>query len=60
MDADDLEPRRVKPKPRDLDALGVTELEAYLAELGEEAERVRQKIAAKKAYLAGVAGLFKT
>jgi uncharacterized small protein (DUF1192 family) len=60
MDLEDLEPRKGKPKPRDLDALGVEELEAYLTELGAEAERVRQKIAAKKAYLSGVAGLFKT
>lgn len=59
MDLDDLDPRQGKPKPRDLDALGVEELEAYLTRLGEEAERVRQKIAAKKAYLSGVAGLFK-
>lgn len=60
MDLEDLEPRKGKPKPRDLDALGVEELEAYLADLGAEAERVKQKIAAKKAYLSGVAGLFKT
>ncbi len=60
MDIEDLEPRKAKPKPRDLDVLGVEELEAYLAELGAEAERVRQKIAAKKAYLSGVAGLFKS
>ena len=28
--------------------------------VGAEADRVKQKIAAKKAYLSGVAGLFKT
>ena len=60
MDIDDLEPRKVKPKPRDLDALGIAELEDYLSQLLGEAERVRQKIAAKKAYLGGAAGLFKT
>lgn len=59
MDLEDLEPRKGKAKPRDLETLGVDELEAYLAALGAEAERVRQKIAAKKAYLAGAAGLFK-
>lgn len=59
MDLEDLEPRKQKPKPKDLEAMGVDELEAYLAELEAEAERVRQKIAAKKAYLSGAEGLFK-
>ncbi len=60
MEIEDLEPRKAKPKLRDLDVLGVAELEAYLDELTTEAERVRQKIAAKKAYLGGVANLFKS
>jgi len=60
MEIEDLEPRKAKPKPRDLDALGVAELEDYLSDLLGEVERVKQKIAAKKAYLGGVAGLFKT
>ncbi len=59
MDLDDLEPRKQKPKPRDLEAMGVDELEAYLAELEQEADRVREKIAAKKAYLSGAESLFK-
>lgn len=59
MDLDDLEPRKQQPKAKDLEAMGVDELEAYLAELEEEAERVRAKIAAKKAYLSGAEGLFK-
>jgi uncharacterized small protein (DUF1192 family) len=59
MDLEDLEPRKQQPKPKDLEALGVDELEAYLAELEEEAERVRAKIAAKKAYLSGAEDLFK-
>ncbi len=59
MDLDDLEPRKQKPKPRDLEAMGVDELEAYLAELEQEADRVREKIAAKKAYLSGADSLFK-
>ena len=60
MDLEDLEPRKAKPKPKDLDAMGVDELEAYLAELRAEIERVEQKMAAKKAYKEGVAGLFKS
>lgn len=60
MDIEDLEPRKAKPKPKDLDLMGVEELEEYLAELKEEAERVEAKIAAKKAYKAGAEGLFKS
>ena len=59
MDLDDLEPRKQKPKPKDLEAMGVDELEAYLGELEQEANRVREKIAAKKAYLSGADALFK-
>ncbi len=60
MEPEDLEPRKQKPKPKDLDVMGVEELEEYLAELNGEAERVKEKIAAKKAYLSGAQGLFKT
>jgi len=59
MDLEDLEPRKQKPKPKDLEAMGVDELEAYLAELEQEADRVREKVAAKKAYLSGADSLFK-
>lgn len=60
MDIDDLEPRKQKPKPKDLESLGVDELEEYLGELEAEAERVRAKIAAKKSYLSGADSLFKS
>ncbi len=60
MELEDLEPRKVKPKPRDLDVMGVEELEEYLAELEAEAARVNEKIAAKKAYLSGADALFKS
>ena len=60
MEPEDLEPRKPKPKPKDLDVMGVEELEEYLAELNGEAERVKEKIAAKKAYLSRAQGLFKT
>lgn len=59
MDLEDLEPRKQQPKPKDLESMGVEELEEYLAELESEAERVREKIAAKKAYLSGADSLFK-
>ncbi len=60
MELEDLEPRKAKPKPKDLEVMGIEELEEYLAELVTEAARVKDKIAAKKAYLSGAEGLFKT
>ena len=60
MELEDLEPRKKPVKPKDLESLGVEELEEYLANLETEAQRVRDKIAAKKAYLSGAAGLFKS
>lgn len=59
MDPEDLEPRKQKPKPKDLDALGVDELEDYLADLEAEILRVKDKIKTKKAYLSGADALFK-
>jgi uncharacterized small protein (DUF1192 family) len=59
MDPEDLEPRTKKPKPKDLEVMGVDELENYLAELEAEAVRVRDKIKAKKTYLSGAESLFK-
>jgi len=59
MDPEDLEPRKQPAKPKDLDVLGIEELDAYLAELEAEAARVRDKIAQKRDYLAGLDGLFK-
>lgn len=59
MDSDDLEPRRPVAKPKDLDSLGVKELQDYLAELEAEAERVRAKIAAKSDYRGAADAFFK-
>jgi uncharacterized small protein (DUF1192 family) len=60
MDLDELEPQKKKTAPKDLDALGVEQLEEYLAELETEAERVRVKLAEKKDYLAGAQDFFKS
>lgn len=60
MDLDELEPRKKKAAPKDLDALGVEQLEEYLAELEAEAQRVRAKLADKKDYLAGAQDFFKS
>ena len=60
MDLEDLEPRNKAPKPKDLDALGVEELQAYIGELEAEIARVKEKLAAKQAYLSGADSLFKS
>ena len=59
MDIEDLEPRKAKPQPKDLDAMGIEELEQYLGELESEAGRVRAKIADKKSYMEGAEDFFK-
>ena len=59
MDLDELEPRKKKAAPKDLDAMGVEQLEEYLAEVDAEGARVRAKIAEKKDYLAGAQAFFK-
>ncbi|HKY95440.1 MAG TPA: DUF1192 domain-containing protein [Kiloniellales bacterium] len=59
MDAEDLEPRTKRPKLRDLDAMGLGELEDYIVELKAEIERVEAKLKTKRAHLAGAAGLFR-
>lgn len=60
MDIEDLEPRSKKPAPRNLETMGVEELEKYLAELQAETERVMAELATKKTYLAGAQEFFKS
>ena len=60
MDIEELEPRKKKPEPKNLEAMGVEELEAYLAELETEVARVKAEIDGKKAYLAGAGAFFKS
>lgn len=59
MDLDDLEPRKQKPKPKDLTQMSVAELTEYIATLEAEIVRAREAIAAKQAHRAGIEGLFK-
>ncbi|MGH6931312.1 MAG: DUF1192 domain-containing protein [Dongiaceae bacterium] len=59
MDIEELEPRKKTPVALDLDKMSVEELSDYIASLQAEIARVNAKIAAKKAHLAGAAGLFK-
>lgn len=60
MDLEDLEPRKQTPKPKDLDGMGVEELQDYLAWLEAEVTRVKAKIESKKTYLAGAESFFKS
>ena len=60
MDIEDLEPQKKKPAPKDLDAMGVEQLENYLAVLEAEVEWVRAKITEKKDYLTGAQAFFKS
>lgn len=61
MDNDDLEPRRPKAAPVDLDAMSVAELRAYIEDLKREIARAEAKIAAKEAHrAAAAAALFKS
>jgi len=60
MDTDDLEPKTKKPKLRNLDPLGVEELEDYIAELRAEIARVEADIAQKKKHLSAAESLFKS
>jgi uncharacterized small protein (DUF1192 family) len=59
IDADDLEPLKKKPKPRDLDVMSIEELNGYIAEMEAEIARVRDKIKAKTVHSAAAAALFR-
>ena len=60
MDTDDLEPRKAKPKLKNLDPLSVEDLADYVEQLKAEIHRVEENMARKKAHLSAAAGLFKT
>ena len=60
MDIEELEPKKQKPQPRNLDVLSIEELNNYIEEMRTEIKRVEEKIAAKKAHINAAAGLFKS
>jgi len=60
MDTDDLEPRKAKPQPKNLDPMSVEELAAYIEDMRAEIRRVEENMAKKRAHLSAAAGLFKT
>ena len=60
MDFEDLEPRKQKPKPKDLEPMSIDALKDYIAELEAEIARVRAAIKVKERHRRGVEGLFKS
>lgn len=57
---DDLEPRKQKKQPRDLEKMSVDELEEYVVELSAEIERVNEEIKKKKMHAEAASSIFKT
>jgi uncharacterized small protein (DUF1192 family) len=59
LDSDELEPRKPKPQPRELDTLSVAELESYIENLEGEIARARAVIARKQSHRSGAEAFFK-
>ena len=59
LEDEDLQPRTVKPKPKDLEPLSIEALENYIAELEAEIARVRAVIGAKRSHCSGAEALFR-
>ena len=59
IDPEELEPRKPATAKRNLDVMGIAELQAYIGELEAEVARARSAIAAKQSVRAGAEALFK-
>ncbi len=59
MDADDLEPIKKKPAPRNLDEMSIDALNEYIAGLQAEIERAKNVIAGKQSARQGAESFFK-
>ena len=60
MDTDDLEPRKPKPAPKNLEEMSIEALSEYISEMEAEIARVRETIAAKEKAREGAESFFKT
>ncbi|MCK5274242.1 MAG: DUF1192 domain-containing protein [Alphaproteobacteria bacterium] len=60
MDTDDLEPRKTKAKPKDLDEMSVEAIGEYIDDLKAEIKRAEAAIKAKNAARSGADAFFKT
>jgi uncharacterized small protein (DUF1192 family) len=59
MEPEDLEPKKRKIEPKNLDVMGVKELDDYIAELEAEIARVRAAIAKKTTHRSAAESFFK-
>ncbi len=60
MDLEDFEPRKQKPKPKDLSSISVGDLEEYIAMLESEIARVREEIVRKQSHKSAASAFFKS
>lgn len=60
VEDEDLEPKTLRPKPRELDSLSIEALRDYIAELEAEIDRVRQAIEAKESWRGEAESFFKS
>lgn len=59
MDWDDPDPKKKAPERKNLEVMGVAELEAYIADLHAEIARAQAAIAAKQKAKSGAESFFK-
>ncbi len=59
MDTDDLEPRKAKPAPKDLEIMSIEALHEYIEELEGEISRARTEIVKKNDARTGAESFFK-
>jgi len=59
FETDDLDPRRKKSKPLNLDDMNIDDLEEYVLALKTEIERAEAKIKAKQSHASAAAAFFK-
>ncbi len=59
MDTDDLEPKKKKPAPKNLEEMSIEALQEYIAEMEVEIARVREAIAGKEDARTGAEQFFK-
>ena len=59
MEEEDLVPKTVRPKPKDLEVLSIESLQDYIAELEAEIERARRAIDAKQNWRGKADSFFK-
>lgn len=59
MDWEELDPKKKAPERRNLEVMGVAELEAYIADLQAEIARAHATIAAKQKAKSGAEKFFK-